>query len=265
MEIVRAIKEGVKIFEPGRTTCLSPDWSKTGIGYFLYQKYCSCESNVTTCCQNGWHIVLAGSRFLSKAERNYWPVEGEALAVAWALEDTRFFTIGCTNLHIQTDHRPLVKLLGDRSLDEMLNRRLINLRERCNGWQYEIHYVPGRKIPAPDATSRNPLQSSVLDEANESEQISLSAALDAIRVVHDFDEMEACVVASAKSEFPSIPAVTWERVRDETSRDIHLLQLIDMAEVGFPESSKLMPPQLLPYWCFRDDLFTIDGVLMYGS
>ena len=26
-----------------------------------------------------------------------------------------------------------------------------------------------------------------------------------------------------------------------------------------------MPPQLLPYWRFRNDLSTIDGVLMYGS
>ena len=87
-EIVKVIEEGVKIFDPCRITALSPDWSKTGIGYFMYQKYCECPSTITTCCDNGWHITLAGSRFLHKAERNYWPVEGEALAVAWALEDT---------------------------------------------------------------------------------------------------------------------------------------------------------------------------------
>ena len=156
LEIVKAIEEGVRIFEPGRTTCLSPDWSKTGIGYFLYQKYCTCPSNITTCCKNGWRIVLAGSRFLQKAERNYWPVEGEALAVVWALEDTRFFTVGCADLHIQTDHRPLVKLLGNRTLDEIQNRRLINLKEKSMGWRFNIHHIPGRLIPAPDATSRSP-------------------------------------------------------------------------------------------------------------
>ena len=156
LEIIKSIYEGVKIFDPSRITTLSPDWSKTGIGYFLYQKYCDCPSKITTCCQTGWHITLAGSRFLHKAEQNYWPVEGEALAVAWALEDTRFFTLGCSELNIQTDHRPLVKLLGDRTLDEIDNRRLINLKEKTMSWRFEIHYVPGRSIPAPDATSRNP-------------------------------------------------------------------------------------------------------------
>ena len=159
LEIIEAIKQGVQIFEPGRTTSLSPDWSRAGIGYFLYQKHCSCPSKVTTCCQNGWRIVLAGSRFLNRAEKNYWPVEGEALAVVWALEDTRFFTVGCTDLHIQTDHRPLIKLLGDRTLDEINNRRLINLKERSMGWQFVIYHVPGRLIPAPDATSHNPFDS----------------------------------------------------------------------------------------------------------
>ena len=265
LEIVEAIKEGVKIFEPHRVTALSPDWSKTGIGYFLYQKYCDCPSVVTTCCQAGWRITLAGSRFLHKAERNYWPVEGEALAVAWALEDTRFFTMGCTNLHIQTDHRPLVKLFGDRTFDEINNRRLINFMEKAMAWQFEIHYVPGRSIPAPDATSRSPdgrtTDDSIIDETDWPDA---STALSAIQFVHEVDDMEACIVAAARSSLPTIQAVTWERVRDETSRDIYLLQLIDMAEQGFPESPQSIGPQLMPYWRFRDELSVVDGVLMFG-
>ena len=235
LEIIKSIKEGVKIFDPSRITTLSPDWSKTGIGYFLYQKYCDCPSNITTCCDNGWRITLAGSRFLHKAEKNYWPVEGEALAVAWALEDTRFFTIGCGDLHIQTDHRPLVKLFGDRTLDEIDNRRLINLKEKTMAWKFEIHHVPGRSIPAPDATSRHP------------QERCLEESLSAIRMVCDADEMEMCIVAGARTSLPPMQAVTWERVRDETSRDGWLLQLIDMADDGFPDSLQLMPPQLLLY------------------
>ena len=264
LEIIEAIKQGVEIFEPGRTTSLSPDWSRAGIGYFLYQKHCSCPSKITTCCEDGWRIVLAGSRFLNKAEKNYWPVEGEALAVVWALEDTRFFTVGCTDLHIQTDHRPLTKLLGDRTLDEMNNRRLINLKERSMGWQFEIHHVPGRLIPASDATSRNPHNS--LEDDGYDDGISMSAVLEAIRSFDEIDNsMEIGIVAAAKATLPPFQSITWERVKDETSRDIYLLQLIDMAENGFPDSPQLMPPQLLPYWRFRDELSAVDGVLMYGS
>ena len=266
LEIVKAIEEEVTIFDPCRTTTLSPDWSKTGVGYFLYQKYCVCPSYITTCCKNGWRITLAGSRFLHKAEKNYWPVEGEALAVNWALEDTRFFTLGCGDLHIQTDHRPLVKLLGDRTLDEIDNRRLVNLKEKTMAWRFEIHYIPGRLIPASDATSRSPHdRNSSYSEDEESEWPDKSTALDAIRMVHEEDDdMEMCIVAAARSSLPSMEAVTWERVRDETAQDIYLLQLIGLAEHGFPATPQLMSPQLLPYWRFRDELSVVDGVLMYG-
>ena len=105
LEIIQAIEQGVQIFDPKRKTCLSPDWSKVGVGYWLRQKYCNCVSETPDCCQEGWKITLAGSRFLRTAEQNYAPVEGEALAVAWALEDSRFFTLGCDDLVIATDHK----------------------------------------------------------------------------------------------------------------------------------------------------------------
>ena len=108
-QTVEAIQEGVKIFDLTRRTALMPDWSKTGIGFWLLQKYCECTKTSPGCCQDGWRIVLAGSRFLSSAERNYAPVEGEALGVAWSLEQTRFFTMGCSDLLVVVDHKPLEK------------------------------------------------------------------------------------------------------------------------------------------------------------
>ena len=88
---------------------------------------------------------------------------------------------------------------------------------------------------------------------------SASLVLAAIQMVNEVDNMEIGIVAAARSFLPAMQAVTWERVHDETLRDIHLLQLIDMAEHGFPDS-----PLLLPYWRFRDELSVVDGVLMYG-
>ena len=138
--IVEAIQEGVEIFDPERRTAISTDYSTTGLGYFMYQKYCDCQSTVTTCCPTGWRVTLAGSRFLHQAEERYWPTEGEMLAVAWALHDTRFFTIGCRDLHIQTDHRALVKLLGNKRLEDIDNRRLVNLKEKTMAWNFSISW-----------------------------------------------------------------------------------------------------------------------------
>ena len=63
LEIIQAIEQGVQIFDPKRKTCLSPDWSKVGVGYWLRQKYCNCVSETPDCCQE--KITLAGSRLLS--------------------------------------------------------------------------------------------------------------------------------------------------------------------------------------------------------
>ena len=128
--IVEAIKEGVQIFDIKRRTCLRTDWSKKGIGFFLAQQHCGCEIGSYGCCPDGWRITLAGSRFLSPTETNYAPIEGEALAVAWSLEQTKYFTMGCDNLLVIVDHKPLTKIFGDRRLDEIENPRLLRLKRR---------------------------------------------------------------------------------------------------------------------------------------
>ena len=80
-EIMKAIINGVQIFDLKRRTCLRPDWSKTGIGYYLSQKHCDCKKVSPDCCKTGWKITLVGSRFLKPADTRFAPVEGEALAI----------------------------------------------------------------------------------------------------------------------------------------------------------------------------------------
>jgi len=75
---------------------------------------------------------MVGSRFVALAEQRYAPIEGEALAVVWGLEQTKFFTIGCENIRIFT--KPLVKIFGDRTLDEISNTRLFKMKQRALPW-----------------------------------------------------------------------------------------------------------------------------------
>ena len=173
----------------------------------------------------------------------------------------RFFTWGCNDLHIQTDHQPLVKLLGNRALDEIDNNQILSFKEKTMPWRFKIAYMPGCKIPAPDATSRRP-DDRAEDDENESHFI---AALNAMRVVDDIDHAEEDIIAAARSGLAQLHADTWERVRDETSRDIHMLQLMNMAKDGFPNTPQRMSPQLLGFWRFRDSLSAIDGVITYGN
>ena len=41
-EIVQKVEAGVKVFELDRVTCLATDWSKEGMGFFMFKKYCEC-------------------------------------------------------------------------------------------------------------------------------------------------------------------------------------------------------------------------------
>ena len=62
-----------------------------------------------------------GSRFTHATESRYAPIEGEALAVADALDKARHFVLGSKNMTITVDHRPLLKIFGDRSLEHICN------------------------------------------------------------------------------------------------------------------------------------------------
>ena len=97
-----------------------------------------------------------GSRFTHPAESRYAPIKGEALAVADALDKARHFVLGCRNLTIAVDHRPLLKIFGDRSLDHSCNTRLRNLKEKTLRYHFKMVHIPGVKNRAPDTLSRHP-------------------------------------------------------------------------------------------------------------
>ena len=59
-----------------------------------------------------------------------------------------------------------------------------------------------------------------------------------------------------------VRAVTWDLVREETSRDDHILRLIALINSTFPYNKHEMPSKLLPYWGIRHNLYVVDGVVL---
>ena len=249
VRIIEAIREGVKIFDPKRRTCLRTDWSKKGIGYLLAQKHCNCQTNRSYgCCKDGWKITLAGSRFLSPAEKNYAPVEGEAVAVAWALKQTEWFTMACDDLVVIVDHKPLTKIFGDRRLDEIDNDRLFRLKRRTLKWRFEIEYQRGTTNPFADAMSRYP---------NE------HAELASIAMMSEEDTEEAEYMMCVLSDMNTFFAVTCEKVRAETERDAVLHRLSSYIKNGFPGSRNELSEEIRSFWDIRDSLRCSDGIVLY--
>ena len=241
-------------------------------GYF--KKHCSCPSTTPFCCKVGWRITLVGSRFTPRAESRYAPVEGEALAVVDALDKARHFTLGCTDLIVAVDHKPLVKLFGDRCLDAIPNPRLRNLKEKSLRYRFRVTHIPGLRHAAADAVSRKPVGkptiltlpddiASVHPTPNSLPPLGLPHPfLSAIRTYEQDSATQICMQTdSGPTEV--IKSVTWDDIRLATARDPTMIALTNIIEDGFPEDRASLAPDLRPYHQFRDFLTTFDGVVLY--
>jgi len=245
--IVDSIRQGVEIFDMQRRTCLRPDWSRRGIGFFLLQQHCNCPSGIPDCCPGGWRITLAGSRFLTSAEQRYAAIEGEALAVTWGLEQTRYFTRGCDDLFVVTDHKPLVKIFGDRTLDEISNSRLFRLKQRTLPWRFRVAHLPGASNHAADATSRHP---------------SPSGSDDSLDLSSETEIAESALMASIRHNAHELGNISWSLLAQETTTDTflsHLLKLVEQGVTNFDRTD----PALSNLWPICESVYSHEGVLLY--
>lgn len=273
--IVQEIERGVRIFDKSKPTCLATDWSKEGIGFWLFQQHCQCTPVKPFCCADGWRITLVGSRFTHAAESRYAPIEGEALAVADALDKARYFVIGCRDLIVAVDHKPLLKLLGDRALDDIPNPRLRNLKEKTLRYRFRIVHVPGMRNVAADAMSRRPVGSSRPsrmdlpdDNASAVTHLSPCAHTEILSLLRRAepegdndvggDDLTWCAAG-----LESLRSVTWDRVKEATSSDGDMRVLEEMAADGFPESRVGMPEAIRGFHQYREDVTSADGVVLY--
>ena len=253
--IIEAIKEGIKCFRVGEWTCLMPDFCKTGIGFLLMQKRCKCEAITPYCCPGGWQVVLAGSRFTKDAETRYAPVEGEALAVAWALFVTRHYTLGNPKLIVATDHKPLLKVLGDRKLEDIDNPRLLKLKEKTLNWRFKVIHVAGKIHVGPDTLSRKEITACMVDFFSDNR--------DSVAMISEDSDIEAGIEAQVAANIPT--PLTWQQIRDEVSRDKIMTMLADQITEGFPPDKRLLRLELREYFQHRDHLTQVDGVPLYKN
>ena len=119
-----------------------------------------------------WHPIAYSSRALSEIEVRYAQIAKEALALTWALENFSEYTLGKV-IQLETDHKPLVPLLGQKSLD-LLPPRVLHFRLHLMRFQYTIQHVPGKSLYTADTLSKASLKESSDKEAassTETEQL----------------------------------------------------------------------------------------------
>ena len=132
------------LYDPAAKSKISADASSYGLGAVLLQ-------------QQGiqWRPVAYASRSMTDTERRYAQIEKEALAVTWACQKFSNYILGSKFL-IESDHKPLIPLLGTKRLDD-LPPRIVRFRLRLSKFDYSIEHVPGKLMYTADTLSRAPV------------------------------------------------------------------------------------------------------------
>ncbi len=88
-------------------TKISADASAYSLGAILLQEY-----------DKEWRPVAFASHALTETETRYVQIEKEVLALTWACEKFFEYVLG-KSFELETDHKPLVPILGQKSLDSL--------------------------------------------------------------------------------------------------------------------------------------------------
>ena len=299
-EILRQCELGVRTFDPNRRTCLATDWSKTGVGFWLCQQRCTCSKGLPGCCPTGWQTVFVGSRFCSGAEQRYAPIEGEALAAAWATNKCRYFLLGLQFL-LAVDHKPLLPIFSTKALDLISNPRIRNQRVKLLPFAFTPIHIAGKANVTPDTLSRRtdspvspPASEAVdlLDIANIEPGYSShlgppswvsgpTASLATLTMSppdEDYDDEEYLLglalasltafqggVIGNLTRTEAVQAITWPRLQAAAADSPQYQTLIELISNGPPVQKSMWPESLLQYFPYRLNLLVVDGIAMCGE
>ena len=186
--------------------------------------------------QEGKPVAYA-SRALNNTQKRYAQIEKEALAIVF----------GCTKFHdlmfarhfvVESDHKPLEAIFKKpiTQAPPRVQRFMLALQK----YDFQVRHKPGKEMIS-DVLSRLYLHETKED------------------LVPDLSVNEI----QLNSHLPMTPEKITE-LKESTERDMELQMLRDQVENGWPSLKSRVPAMIQKYWCMKDEITCIDGVLYKG-
>ena len=219
------------LYDTDRETKVTADASSHGLGAVLSQKW-----------PDGWRPVAFASRSLTDTESRYATIEKEALATTWACEKFQDYLIGKEFL-IESDHKPLIPLLGSYDLDQ-LPPRVQRFRMRLMRFSYHMTHVPGSELHTADALSRSPHS-----KPTQSDQ--------------QLERESTAFVRTIMTNFPASDQ-RLAQIRQHQVEDATCSMLKKYCVIGWPQKYEVQG-LLKNYWPYQAQLNVQDDLLLYGS
>ncbi|XP_031335291.1 uncharacterized protein K02A2.6-like [Photinus pyralis] len=230
--VKRAIAEPpvLALYDSNKETLLSVDSSSHGLGAVLMQRDPGAS----------FKPVAFASRTLSQSEKRYAQIEKEATAIAWGCEKFCDYITG-KSITVETDHKPLVAILGEKDLDS-LTPRLQRIKMRLMRYAYVVKYTPGKELVIADTLSRSPV------DTEDSQELA---------------EEILAYVQYIISSFPSTDDRLSEIVLGQ-HEDPVCCELSKYCSEGWPARHSISQ-ECVPYWQHRNRITLQEGLLMKDS
>ena len=215
-------------YDPSLPILLSCDGSPYGIGAVLSHR----TANGTD------RPVAFASRSLVPAEKNYAQIEREALSIVFGVTKFHRYLYG-RKFEIQTDHRPLLGLLGEnKHISPLSSARIQRWALTLSNYQYTLSYEPGAQNGNADGLSRLPLPT-------QPSLISVPA--------------EGVLSLSVVNDTP----ITAAKIAQWTARDPILSVVAGYVRQGWPMNANDV--EIATYFRRRNELTSEQGCLLWGS
>lgn len=221
-------------YDAKRRTVISSDASSYGLGGVLLQEDDDKILRPVAFC----------SRTMTQSEQNYAQIEKECLAAVWVCEKFYRYLSGLHVFELRTDHKPLVPLINQQTLDKALIRcqRLLMRLRRFN---VNAVYIPGKDLVLADALSRSPLP---FDDGG---------ADDLEEEVHVFVNAVESIRLASKDKI--------QLIKEETQQDQQLQMVAKLVLQGWPKYQAQVPECAREYFPYRVELSFVDGKLIYRN
>ena len=184
--------------------------------------------------QEGKPIYFA-SKSLTSSQKNYVAIELEALAVSWAMQKFHHYLYG-KHFTLETDHKPLEAILN-RSLQDA-PKRMQRLLMMTLPYHKTVKYIKGSTNVIADCLSRAPVN-------------------------HDTIQLPRLQINLITQDIPC-NSDRLQKLRVSTAKDDTLVLLKEVVQQGWPHRIQNLPPELKPYWTFREQITIEDGLLLKG-
>jgi hypothetical protein len=237
IKVLIASAPTLRYYDSTKPVTLECDASSVGLG--------------ATLLEEGQPIAFA-SRALSTTERNYAPIECEALAVVFACEHLDSYILG-KHVTVYSDHKPLETILNKSILKAP--KRLQHMQLRLQHYDITVCHKPGKHMYIAYTLSRASLM-------NDNNVLDPSKTL----IYH------LGLVPSIDNELEQINPVAGvpitdrqDRIRQSCASDTQMQQLAQMIKQGRGDNKQQVPVTVREYWPYRDELTVHDGLLFRGT